>query len=149
MPFGPTNSPPFYTAMMKDFKDELDTLFLLRLTEMKTFEKEVIVLLAENIVTIGDKRLIFGSKTIIDDVLLWCDVKELILIYFRCVYGIFRKYRVSFWLDKCEFLKPRVEYVGHDILCQGNYPAQSKFNLINDWPVPTPEKISLFFHRHR
>ena len=75
MPFGPTNAPPFYTATMKDFKDEWDTLILLRLTEMKTFEKKVIVLLAANIVTIGDKRLIFGSKTIIDDILLWCDVK--------------------------------------------------------------------------
>ena len=75
MPFGPTNSPPFYTTIMKDFKDEWDILCLLRLTEMKTSEKKFIVLSAANIVTIGDKRLIFGSKTIIDDILLWCDVK--------------------------------------------------------------------------
>ena len=75
--FGPTDDPSLYTAMMKDFKDEWDTLFLLHLTEMKTFEKKVIVLLAVSIATIGGKRLIFGSKTVIDDILLWCDVKNL------------------------------------------------------------------------
>ena len=34
-------------------------------------------------------------------------------------------------------MKERVEYVGHDILRTGNCPAQSKFNLINDWKLPT------------
>ena len=66
-----------------------------------------------------------------------------------------KKYRVSFRLDECEFLKPQVEYVGHDILCHGNAPAKSKFNLINDWPLPTAGQslfsfIGLvnFYHRY-
>ena len=32
MPFEPTNAPPFYTAMMKDFKDEWDALFFQMVT---------------------------------------------------------------------------------------------------------------------
>ena len=33
--FGPTNTPAFYTAMMKDFKDEWDTLFILTISKIK------------------------------------------------------------------------------------------------------------------
>ena len=49
---------------------------------------------------------------------------------------MFQKYRVSFWLDTCDFLKYRIEYVSHDVSEQGNCPAQSKFDLINDWGLP-------------
>ena len=36
IPFGPTNAPDFYTAMMKDFTTEWDTLFLIRITALKS-----------------------------------------------------------------------------------------------------------------
>ena len=84
--FGPTNTPPFYTPMMKDLKDEWYKLLMLHLIEMKTFKYGVIILLATGVVTIGGKQLIFSSETIIDDILLWCNMKELVLIYFRCIY---------------------------------------------------------------
>ena len=57
-------------------------------------------------------------------------------MYFECVCQVFLKYRVSFRLDKCEFMMPRVEYVGHDILNNGNSSALSKFKMIDDWPLP-------------
>ena len=60
-----------------------------------------------------------------------------------------------FRLDECKFLKPRVEYVSHDILYHSNCPAQSKFNLIDDWTLLTSGQslfsfIGLvnFYHRH-
>ena len=56
-------------------------------------------------------------------------------------------YRVSFRLDKCEFLSSRIEYVGHDILTHGNCPTQSKFDLINDWPTHTNGQAFLY-HRY-
>ncbi|MGH7955153.1 MAG: RNase H-like domain-containing protein, partial [Gloeomargaritales cyanobacterium] len=31
----------------------------------------------------------------------------------------------------------RFEYVGHDLTARGNCPAASKFDLINDWCLPT------------
>ena len=45
------------------------------------------------------------------------------------------KYRVTFQLKKCEFFTNRIKYVGHDITPTGNCPAQSKFDLITDWPL--------------
>ena len=136
MPFGPTNAPAFYTAMMKNFKDEWDSLFIITVRQWKVYKKLPITLTANNDIMIGGKKLIWGSKTIIDDILLWCAIKEIATLLFRCVCKIFKKYRVSFRLDKCEFMKSRVEYVGHDILRKGNSPAQSKFDLIQDWKLP-------------
>ena len=83
---------------------------------LKKYNGENIRLSTASVVAIDAKSLIYGSKTIIDGILLWCDVKAFILLYFRCVCEVFKQYRVSFRLDKCEFLKHRVEYVGHDIL---------------------------------
>ena len=55
---------------------------------------------------------------------------------------------------KCDFLKERVEYVGHDILKNVNPPASSKFNLINDWALPNTGQsffsfigLVTFYHR--
>ena len=42
MPFEPTNVPAFYTAMMEDFKDEWDTLFILDIS------KYISAIMAEN-----------------------------------------------------------------------------------------------------
>ena len=69
-------------------------------------------------------------------ILLWCDKKDLVLILFTCVCESFQTYRVYSRFDKCDFLKNRVEYVGHDILCRDNTLAQSIFNLLNDWALP-------------
>ena len=44
---------------------------------------------------------------------------------------------MRFRLDKCEFLKDRVEYIGNDLTLTGNVPAKSKFNIINDWKLAT------------
>ena len=47
-----------------------------------------------------------------------------------------------------------MEYVGHDIICRGNYPAKFKFDLLNDWPIPTSGQslfsfigLVKFYHR--
>ena len=47
-----------------------------------------------------------------------------------------RKYQVSVRLDKFYFVKPQVEYVGHDVTNDGNCPASSKFGIISDWEIP-------------
>ena len=106
MPFGPTNAPGFYTAMMKDFKTEWDDLFLIRVTAMQTYNSLIIIRVDTNqdAIIVGVK-LVWGSKTIIDDILLWRDKKELTLLLFTCVCEFFQKYRVSFQFDKCEFFK--------------------------------------------
>lgn len=136
MPFGPTNAPSFYSAMMYDFKTEWDHLFVITIAEMKIIDGEPVTVNG-TIIFIGKKKLCYGSRTIIDDIFIWTSNLRLTLVFFRCVCEVFKKYRVSFKLKKCEFLKDRTEYVGYDILSNGNAPAQSKFNMINDWKLPT------------
>ena len=76
-------------------------------------------------------------KGIIDDILTWSINLDFILIYFEYVCKVLKKYRVSFRLDKREFLKDRMEYFGHDLTPTGNVPEKSKLNMINEWKIPT------------
>ena len=46
MLFWPTNLPGFYTVMMKDFKTELDTLFVIRIIAVKSYEGQTITVTA-------------------------------------------------------------------------------------------------------
>ena len=48
-----------------------------------------------------------------------------------------------------------MEYVGHDLLADGNCPAKSKFNMITDWVLPTTGAglhsfvgLVMFYHRY-
>lgn len=137
MPFGPTNAPPFYTCMMHQLRDEWEILFIIKIRAMTSIGGEDIIVSDTDEITIGGIILYRGSRVIIDDILLWASNLQVILVYFECVCEVFQKYRVSFRLDKCDFLKDRVEYVGHDLTPTGNCPAKSKFKMIDDWPLPT------------
>ena len=68
---------------------------------------------------------------------------------------MFQKSRASFRFDKCVFLKERVEFVGHDLNADGNYPAAGKFDVIRDWILPTTGQslhsffgMVIFYHRY-
>ena len=71
MPFGPTNAPVFYSAMMKNMKDEWDGLFIERLRELISIGGETVFTRATTEVYIGNKKIVSGTKIIIDDILLW------------------------------------------------------------------------------
>ena len=87
-------------------------------------------------ISIRSNTLHAGTKSIINDIIICSSNILFILIYLECVCKMFQKYRVSFRLDKCDFLKERVEFVGHDLTSGGNCPAKSKFDMINDWEMP-------------
>ena len=103
MPFGPTNAPGFYLAMMRNMKEEWDNLFVTRLRELTELKGELVIVSLTAEIHIGNARLLFGTKIIIDDILLWCSNIDALFIYFECICKIFLKYRVSFRLDKCDF----------------------------------------------
>ena len=115
MPFGPRNAPAFYTCMMRIFKQEWNALCKSRYPAATAH---------------------LGSLIIIDDILLWATMLKALLQVFECVCDVFVKHRVTFQLKKCEFLTNRIERVGHDITPDGNCPAESKFDLVTDWPLP-------------
>jgi len=109
MLFGPTNAPSFYTCMMHQFCNEWEIVFIIKIRAMKSIGGELIVVLETDDITIGGTLLYRGNRVIIDDILLWASNLQLVLLYFECVCEVFQKYRVSFRLDKCDFLKDRVE----------------------------------------
>ena len=76
--------------MMKDLKDEWDTLFVLRITELKKIKGNAATLTAINVTMIGQRTLVSERKTIIEDIILWCDDKDLTLIYFSCICEVFK-----------------------------------------------------------
>ena len=122
MPFGPNNTPVFYTAIVRLLQDE----WIIHLNNSKH-------------IVISDHsfpNLFCNSKIIIDDTLIYSNNISTLIHYFSCVAQVFTKYRLSFKLSKYDFFLPHVEYVGHDLTASGNYPAQSKFQLIKDWHLP-------------
>ena len=123
MPFGPMNAPAFYTFMMQQFREEWDDLFYDVIQGMKAINGRTIAISVTKEVRLDGQITQTGSKGIIDDILIWSTDPTLVLTYFECVCKIFQKYRVSFRLDKCQFLNERVEYVGHDLTPAGNCPA--------------------------
>ena len=84
----------------------------------------------------SDRCHVTGSRTIIDDIILWSTARILMLILYECVCRIFLKHRASYNKDKCDFFAQRFEYVGHDILREGNTTARSKYKLVEDWALP-------------
>ena len=83
MPFGLTNASPFYTAITKNFKDEWDKLFVVTVLALVIFEDKSIMLSVAMGISIGVQRLIYDSKAIIDNTLLLCDNKKLLIMYFK------------------------------------------------------------------
>ena len=81
---------------------------------------------------LNDIKTFSGIKGIIENILTWSTNLNLILIYFECVCKVFEKHCVSFILDKCEVLKDRVEYVGHNLTPPGNVPEKYNSNMIID-----------------
>ena len=94
---------------------------------------------------IGGRKIVSDTRIIIDDILLWSSNMVALFIYLEYIYKDFRKYRVSFRLNKCDFFKPRVEYIGRDVTNSGNCPAFSKFSMINDWPLPIRGESIFYF----
>ena len=126
--FGSTNAQYFYTAMIQSLRKEWLLLYA---------DTKHLIHLDSSPVTI-----ICNDKIIIDDFLLYSNNLNTLIHYFSCVTQVFTKYLLHFKLKKCEFLKPRVEFVGHNLTTYGNCPAASKFDLIKHWPLP-PHAISL------
>ena len=62
MLFGPTNAPPFYTAMMKDMKDEWNKIFNIRFLYLKLHDGKFISQTAAEEVQIDEKVLAYRSK---------------------------------------------------------------------------------------
>ena len=107
IPFSPTNAPPFYSAMMSDLKDKWDKLFLIKVKSLNYIDSEPITVTDLLEIWLVGISITHGIRAIIDNILLFCSNLTIIFLYLEYICIIFRKYRVSFRLDKCEFLKDK------------------------------------------
>ena len=121
--------------MMSNFKDNWDNSFIICVKELPYINGEPVRITDSFDIFVGKQNITSETRTIINEILLYCINKSLILLYLECICIIFCKYRVSFRLDKCEFLEDLTEYVGHDITSDGNCPAQYKLYMIIDWKL--------------
>ena len=84
--------------------------------------------------TLDRKReLITGSRTIIDDIMLWSNSSLSILLLFECVYRMLVKHSVSLEVKECSFFKDQFDYVGQDSTPIGNTTSKSKYMLVEQW----------------
>ncbi len=77
-----------------------------------------------------------GTTIIIDDILNWAKIFGLALRYIECQLRVCKAYRLTLTLKKSHFFPKHLEFVGIDVLPDGNRPAMSKQDLIKSWPIP-------------
>ena len=122
---------------------EIDERYTLKTTDSPLDEPEVIAvecdggdLTVRQKMKKSEKQHITGSKVIIDDLMLRSTSIALLLLFQGCFLRVHFKYRTTLKLAKCDMLMKQFEFVEHDVLPQGNSTTSSKYDLINDWPLP-------------
>jgi hypothetical protein len=118
LPFGPTNGPAVYQAFMEVLRGVWNRAMI------------------KDLALTNESEAFYTTKLVIDDILLVSNNPDVLVRLFRHVCTAFVTYRLSFKLTKCDFFLHRLEFLGIDLSKAGNLPAQSKFNLINNWPLP-------------
>ena len=108
MNFGTTNAPTFYSVMMINFKYEWVKLFIIWVKSLSYINVEPVSVKDSFDIIVGKQKITSGTKKIIDNILLYCSNKYLVLLYLECICIIFRKYIARFCLYKCEFIKDQI-----------------------------------------
>jgi hypothetical protein len=61
------------------------------------------------------------------------------------VFAILRSYNLKLEIDKCEFLRKEVLYLGHRLTREGLLPDESKLSAVKEFPIPdTIKKLKSF-----
>ena len=162
MPMGILNAHAFFVSMTMDMKREWDAKFLTDPTAAITFLREVMKdvapllkelqpqgtnwtqdltkLLSEANIRQAIKDSAPGSSVIVDDLMLHDSNELSLLAYFVCILKVLVHYRVTINLRKGRFLPKRAEFVGTDVLPEGNSPAESKYSGIDK--IKSPKRFS-------
>ena len=128
MPFGPTNAPVFYSAIIRNFKYKWDLLFTQMLHYINTLGKNAVSVTDTDEIYLNKTKLVCVSRTIIDDILLFCRNLDSILIHLECVYKFFQ---ISSQLQTRQILLSQ----NSSLICQP-WPHQSGelSRSIKNWP---------------
>lgn len=81
-----------------------------------------------------------GCFSYIDDLVIYSQSLEEHVRIFRQLMTRLRKYNLKLEITKCEFLKPKVHYLGHIISQDGLGVDNKKVEAIKKFPVPKTQK---------
>lgn len=76
----------------------------------------------------------------IDDIIIFSTSLQEHIVNVKKVFQRLREHNLKVQLDKCEFLKTEVSFLGHVITPEGIKPSKSKINAILNYPKPTTTK---------
>lgn len=81
----------------------------------------------------------------LDDIIIFSTSLQEHIQRLTDVFNRLRKYNFKIQLDKCEFLRKEVDYLGHVITAEGIKPNPDKIKAIIDFPIPkTPKQLKSF-----
>ncbi|GBG80660.1 hypothetical protein CBR_g31120 [Chara braunii] len=72
----------------------------------------------------------------LDDILVYSRTLDEHIVHLRAVLDCLRLAKYKANLDKCEFAKQELEYLGHYVTPKGIRPLADKIQAIVDWPEP-------------
>lgn len=97
-----------------------------------TFQRVMDNILREHI---GVRCLVY-----MDDIIIFSTSLQEHLINLSMILESLKKYNMRIQLDKCEFLRKEVAFLGHVVTPQGVKPNPDKIKAIKEWPLPKNEK---------
>ena len=89
MPFGPMNTPIFYTCIMGELRIELHALFPEKVRKRKVIGGMTVRITDWDEIYINSIKTFSGIKGIIDSILTCSTNLDLVLIYLEFVYKLF------------------------------------------------------------
>jgi hypothetical protein len=115
MPFGPTNGPATFINFIYDVDSQWKAL-------------------AMSVgITIDDNT---NTRIIVDDIVSHGPTVNASLLYMECQLKVCQSYCLSLSLRKSFIFPKQFEFVGNDVSPDGNWPAQTKHQLLKSWPKP-------------
>lgn len=114
MPMGVKNAHPFFVAFAVRMKKEW-----MRLAMQQGLREDRI-----------------ASANIVDDIFLAASDIESLILLFKCCLRVLIQYQVTLQLRKCRFMQTTAEFVGYDVMPEGNAPAHSKFQTFQQLTKP-------------
>lgn len=80
-----------------------------------------------------------GATAYIDDVLIYGKNVEECLTRLENVLQLLENANLTLNLEKCEFLKDKIDYLGYEISAAGVRPGSKKIQCVLDFPCPTDQ----------
>ena len=93
-------------------------------------------------VTLKGDRPWTDAEVIVDDIMLHSERAEPLIQYFEVVLQTLQRHQVTVKLKKCRFFPQSAEFVGMDVEADGNRPARSKLQALEDLKSQAPQTLT-------